>query len=282
MRLFADDSVIYRDIHSEDDNISLQRDLEVLSTWSKVWLMSFNVKKCAVLTITRKRRPNMYNYTLCNESIPRVDSYKYLGITVTKDLRWNEHCQEKASNASKTLGLLRRTLAPCPKTVKENAYKALVLPKLEYSPEAWNPYTSQCVENLERIQRAAARFVTRDYRTTTSSSSLVRQLRWDPLHTRRLLAQSTMFFKIRQQLVNISFPAFIAPAPHISRNDHSLKLTVPVATIDSYKFSFYPRAIRIWNCLPHQAVTAQTLAAFQEAALPAIRRMKPPIGDRML
>ena len=91
-----------------------------------------------------------------------------------------------------------------------------------------------------------------------------------------------MFFKIHQQLVNIPFPAFITPASYISRNDHSLKLTVPVATIDPYKFSFYPRAIRIWNCLPLQAVTAPTPAAFQEAALPAIRRMKPPIGDRML
>ena len=244
--------------------------------------MSFNVKKCAVLTITRKRKSNLYKYTLCSEPIPRVDSYKYLGVTVTKDLRWNKHCQLKTNSASKTLGLLRRTLAPCPKKVKEIAYKALVRPKLEYSSEAWNPYTSQCVDNLERIQKAATRFVFRDYRSTTSSSGLVNQLEWDFLHTRRLLVQTTLFFKIHQQLVNITFPAFIMPSPYISRNDHSLKLTVPVATIDPYKFSFYPRAIRIWNSLPPQAVTAPTLAAFQEAALPAIRRMKPPIGDRML
>ena len=107
----------------------------------------------------------------------------------------------------------------------------------------------------------------------------VSQLGWDLLHTRCLLSQSTMFFKIHQQLVDISFQAFITPASYISRNDHSLKLTVPVATIDPYKFYFYPRAIRIWNCLPLQALTP---AVFQEAALPAIRRMKPPIGDRML
>ena len=282
MRLFADDSVIYRDINSEEDNISLQHDLQALSTWSQKWLMSFNVKKCAVITITRKRKPYLYNYTLCNESIPRVNSYKYLGVTVTKDLRWKEHCQLKTNAANKTLGLLRRTLAPCPKEVKEIAYKALVRPKLEYCADAWNPYTSQCVDNLERVQKAAARFVLRDYRSTSSSSGLVSQLGWDLLHTRRLLSQSTMFFKIHQQLVNIPFPAFITPASYISRNDHSLKLTVPVATIDPYKFSFYPRAIRIWNCLPLQAVTAPTPAAFQEAALPAIRRMKPPIGDRML
>ena len=103
MRLFADDSVIYRDINSEEDNISLQHDLQALSTWSQKWLMSFNVKKCAVITITRKRKPYLYNYTLCNESIPRVNSYKYLGVTVTKDLRWKEHCQLKTNAANRLL-----------------------------------------------------------------------------------------------------------------------------------------------------------------------------------
>ena len=49
----------------------------------------------------------------------------------------------------------------------------------------------------------------------------------------------------------------LTQAPYISRRDHNLKLSVPEATIDSYKFSFYPRTTRIWNQLPATAVTAQ-------------------------
>ena len=261
MRLFADDSVIYREIHTENDISILQQDLQTLSDWSVKWHMAFNVKKCASLTITRKRTPIQHNYKIANETIPRADKYKYLGVTITKDLRWNTHCQ-LILKANKTLGLLRRTLSPCSKEVKSKAYMSLVRPQLEYGAEAWNPYTSGAAEGVERVQKTAARFVNRDYRKSTSASGLVSQLGWDQLHTRRLLAQSTMLYRIHHHLGNIYLPHFITQGSYISRRDHNLKLSVPEATIDSYKFSFYPRTTRIWNQLPATAVTAPNSHCF--------------------
>ena len=282
MRLFADDSVIYRQILSEEDHATLQQDLNILADWSTKWLMGFNIKKCAILTITRKRNPSMYQYTLLNEAIPRTECYKYLGINISKDLRWNTHCQSTLLKANKTLGLLRRTLSPCSKDVKARAYQALVRPQLEYGAEAWNPYSSTTIQRLEQVQKAAARFVYRDYRRSTSASALVLSLHWDLLHTRRLLAQSTMLFKIHYSYVNISLPAIIIPASYLGRHDNNLKYAVPAATIDPYKFSFSPRTIRVWNQLPCAAVNATSVAAFQEAALPAIRQLQPPAGSRLL
>nr|XP_054774593.1 uncharacterized protein LOC129282754 [Lytechinus pictus] len=139
MRLFADDCVIYREISKSTDHHILQQDLQQLSNWSSTWLMNFNVKKCAVLSITRKRVPGFYDYSLCNDLIPRASEYKYLGVTITADLRWNKHCQNIRHKASRTLGLIRRTLSPCTKEVKARAYTALVRPQLEYASEAWNP-----------------------------------------------------------------------------------------------------------------------------------------------
>ena len=57
MRLFADDSVIYRDIHSQTDVVTLQEDLNMVYHWSKTWQMTFNVTKCFHLPITRKKSP---------------------------------------------------------------------------------------------------------------------------------------------------------------------------------------------------------------------------------
>ena len=91
-----------------------------------------------------------------------------------------------------------------------------------------------------------------------------------------------MLYRIHHQLVNIQLPHFITQAPYISRRDHILKLSVPEATIDAYKFSYYPRTIRIWNHLPATAVTAPSVAVFQEAALSVIRGLEPPVGSRML
>ena len=45
MRLFADDSILYREIEQPEDHSILQKDLEALADWSSTWLMHFNIKK---------------------------------------------------------------------------------------------------------------------------------------------------------------------------------------------------------------------------------------------
>ena len=65
------------------------------------------------------------------------------------------------------------------------------------------------------------RFVFSDYRTT-HITPLLEQLR-DPLHTRRLIQQCTLFYKINYGTVNIKLPPYFQHATHISqRIDHPL------------------------------------------------------------
>ena len=40
LRLFADDCLLHRAIKSEQDFILLQRDLDTLSQWAKIWQMT--------------------------------------------------------------------------------------------------------------------------------------------------------------------------------------------------------------------------------------------------
>jgi len=42
IRLYTDDTLLYRSIHSEQDVIALQNDLNTLSEWAKHWQMTFN------------------------------------------------------------------------------------------------------------------------------------------------------------------------------------------------------------------------------------------------
>ena len=44
--LFADDTIVYREINSVDDTAQLQKDLAALECWEKRWGMSFNPTKC--------------------------------------------------------------------------------------------------------------------------------------------------------------------------------------------------------------------------------------------
>jgi hypothetical protein len=56
-RLFADDSIIYKEITCQDDYKKLQFDLDAAARWEADWLMAFHPDKCTVLTITQKKTP---------------------------------------------------------------------------------------------------------------------------------------------------------------------------------------------------------------------------------
>ena len=86
VRLFADDSIVYREIRSPEDHQILQTDIQMLTDWSKKWQMNFNTSKCHLLTITHKPKPSEFTYTISNQPISRVNSQPYLGVTIDAKL----------------------------------------------------------------------------------------------------------------------------------------------------------------------------------------------------
>ena len=90
-----------------------------------------------MMQITRKRLKKINaSYTLVLEN---VENIKYLGVTITNDLQWNTDINNVCTKANRTLGFLRRNLNACPQEVKEEAYKGLVHPVIEYSGSVWDP-----------------------------------------------------------------------------------------------------------------------------------------------
>ena len=81
----------------------------------------------------------------------RVTNNDYLGVTISSDLNWLRHVTKNYNKASRTLGLLKRTLSPCSQNIKSIAYKMLVRPQLEYASEVWNPHTMKCIKKIEQI-----------------------------------------------------------------------------------------------------------------------------------
>ncbi len=74
-----------------------------------------------------------------SHSLTRVNSTKYLGITVNSRLNWSDRINNVTAKACKTLGITEHTLNPCTQQVKETAYTILVRPMLEYGTSAWSP-----------------------------------------------------------------------------------------------------------------------------------------------
>ena len=96
-RLFADDSIIYRTVNSEEDAIKLQLDLDALHQWESDWGMTFNPSKCNVIHVTRKLEPLRHVYALKGTPLEAVESATYLGVDVANDLTWNKQVHKAAA-----------------------------------------------------------------------------------------------------------------------------------------------------------------------------------------
>ena len=159
-RLFADDCILYRNIYTKEDCKVLQEDLHRLEKWEKAWGIEFHPGKCNLMSITRARSPFEHRYTLRGHILEDVKEAKYLGLTLSSNLTWNTHIGNITSKANKLLGFLRRNLKIRNESTKENAYKAIVRSNLEYCSTVWAPHTKKNKDEIEKVQRRAARFVT--------------------------------------------------------------------------------------------------------------------------
>ena len=53
LKLYTDDALLYREIHSPEDSKILQEDINMLQQWAECWMMKFNPVKCEYLRITQ-------------------------------------------------------------------------------------------------------------------------------------------------------------------------------------------------------------------------------------
>ena len=106
IKLFTDDSVLYKNIHNQNDQVILQNDLDTITSWAEKWLMKLNINKCSVLSITLKRNSIFHDYDILGAMPKRVTNHDYLGVTLSSDLNWLRHVAPKICMAGRTLDIL--------------------------------------------------------------------------------------------------------------------------------------------------------------------------------
>jgi len=268
VRLFADDTVIYRQINCAEDHISLQQDLQKLAEWEAEYSMEFHPGKCSVLRVSRARSPSIFSYKLHGTTLQSTESTKYLGVTLTKDLTWDKHISNIKAKANQQLAFVRRNVRTRSSATKEKLFNTLVRPHLEYAATVWDPQIKKQKCALEMVQRRAARWVTNRHHNTSSVTEMLERLGWRSLEHRRAISRLCMLYQIRDGSIAIPHDPYLLPhlhAPRSSRQTHAHTLATYQCRTNYFKFSYFPHTIVTWNALPVSVVTSPTLTAFKTA-----------------
>ena len=214
--MFADDTALYLNIEGAD-GLALQKDLDKLAVWEARWDMEFNPSKCQMVQVTGSRKPINCTNRLHGHVLETVTSAKYFGVDVSSGLTWNSHIDRITGNANKTLGFLKRNIKTKMPRIRETANNTLVRPQLEYASAVWDPHTKDKVNQIELVQRRAARWTCSNYDRKASVIEMVINLGWCSLEQRRADASLYLFYKIVYGIVAIPLPDHIQRSTKASR-----------------------------------------------------------------
>jgi hypothetical protein len=165
--------------------------------------------------------------------------------------------------------MVRRNLHQFPQDLRQRSYQSLVRPRLEYASCVWDPHQQGQIDQLEAVERKAARFVMADYQQQSSVTAMMDSLGWQSLQQRRWVPRMTLLHRTIMNTTSVVVPSYFQTVPcqiqQGSRNYHPLHFPIQSIKLDCYHYSFFPHAIRCWNILPIHMLEMQNSDTFKQS-----------------
>nr|KAG5695709.1 hypothetical protein BaRGS_022386 [Batillaria attramentaria] len=155
--LFADDCALVA--HDQSD---LQVMLDRFSEASKLFGLTISLGKTEVLHQPAPHtNPPAPSISIDGTQLSNVESFKYLGSTISCDGSLDKEIDARISKASQALGRLRNRVLNqhnIRQSTKLKVYNAVVLPSLLYGCESWTSYRRH-IKQLEKFHMRALRSI---------------------------------------------------------------------------------------------------------------------------
>ena len=267
--MYADDTNIsFQSSNLTDLEDNMNNELSSLNSWLIANRLSLNIAKTEFMIIGSRQRlinHDVSNLNICvnNTQIKRVQHTKSLGLTIDENLTWKNHVDVICKKVSSGIGALKRVRRFMCRETAEKAYRGLLEPYFNYCCPVWDGIGSQSSSKLQKLQNRAARMIA-ECTYEIYSSSLLEELNWYKLSLNRKKHKAILMYKT----INKSVPQYLQDlfslrsCPY-SLRDNENKLFVPKPRTDYLKRSFSYDGAVLWNSLPTQLRSAQSLGVFK-------------------
>ena len=257
IKLFADDTKLYRRVPRGDDD--LQADIDALVRWSTKWLLPFNASKCTVMHIGHQNPST--NYSLGGTLMEVTTEEKDLGIIVDTHMNFHKQTAVAISKASQMLAVIKCSFANINEFTLPLLFKTMVRPLLEYCNTVWGPFGKVDQQRLERVQRRATRMVL-SIRHLPYPERL-RLLRLPSLCYRRRRGDMVTVYQLLHGGMAVPQETFLVRNTSKMTRGHPWKLRKPRTVKLPRRNAFSSRVINDWNALPAEVVSAESVNQFK-------------------
>ena len=160
----ADDIKIFNTINSTQYAIQLQDALQSLTEWCERNRMHLNIKKCQVISFSKRSSMLTFDYHINSDILNRVTTTNDLGIIMDSKLSFKQHIDKIVNNGKRMLGFMKRRAKEFNDPyVTKALYTSLVRPNLEYASIVWNGSVGEISnKKIESIQKQFLLFVLKD------------------------------------------------------------------------------------------------------------------------
>ena len=145
---YADDTVVIGMI-SENDETEYRDSIEYVSNWCAENYLDLNVTKTKEMITDFRRKQNVKDPVTINGSeVDVVKTYKYLGVTIQEDLKWDSHIDNQLKKCNKRMYHVR-----CLKKLNIDHkiivlfYNSVISSLLTYAISSWYSACSDKLKN---------------------------------------------------------------------------------------------------------------------------------------
>ena len=158
---FADDTRIGKGIATQEDVDQLQADLHEVYNWADENNMSFNDNKFELLRYGKNLEiQQTTNYVSNkNEPIHMKSSTKDLGVTMSSTGEFKDHINRITDTVKDLTAWILRSFKSRSKTMMLQLWKSLVIPRLDYCSQLWNPSKQYLIQQLEELQKSFVKHI---------------------------------------------------------------------------------------------------------------------------
>ena len=221
--LCADDTKIWRHIHTPEDHKILQLDIDALNKWAVKNKMRFHPDKCKVLSVNNFHKNALselpfflFPYELDSTLLDYCDEEKDLGIITSSKFNYKVHRTYILNKANTQFNLLRRSCHFVKNTKKRHTlYLTLIKSLFNHCSQVWNLTASEThIEPFENFQKRCVKWIHKESYTVYSKSEYLSKLKSIdilPMESHFVKHDLILLFKIIHELVPVKLPIEIVP-----------------------------------------------------------------------